>query len=201
MSDPYVLVLFYSRYGATATMAKHVARGVESIEGINALVRTVPSVSANCEATEDDIPEDGPLYATTDDLANAAALALGSPGRFGNMAAPLKYFLEQTSTIWMSGGLIGKPGGVFTSTASLHGGQEMTLMTMAIPLIHHGMLYTGLPYSEAGLHTTTTGGTPYGPSHVAGNDNAEVDKTEAELCFALGVRLAKLAQKLNGEKI
>lgn len=202
MSNLYVLVLYYSRHGATEAMARHIARGVESVAGVESMVRTVPPVSATCEAISDDIPDSGPLYATVDDLADAAGLAMGSPTRFGNMAAPLKYFLDQTSTLWMSGVLIGKPAGVFTSSSSLHGGQESTLLTMAIPLIHHGMLYCGLPYSESGLHTTTSGGTPYGPSHfVDGQNNRSVDDTEAALCFALGARLANLAVKLNGEKI
>ena len=199
---PYVLVLYYSRHGATETMARHIARGVESVAGIEARLRTVPAVSADCEATSDDIPDSGPLYATVDDLGDAAGVAMGSPTRFGNMAAPIKYFLDQTSSLWMSGALIGKPAGVFTSSSSLHGGQESTLITMAIPLIHHGMLYTGLPYSEQGLHTTKTGGSPYGPSHFTdGQNNADVDDTEAALCFALGARLANIAAKLGGEKI
>lgn len=191
---PYILVLYYSRYGATATMAQHVARGVEKVSGIEARVRTVPKVSTTTEATENSVPDQGPPYATQEDLKNCAGLALGSPTRFGNMAAPLKYFLDGTAALWQSGALIDKPAGVFTSTASLHGGQETTLLSMMLPLIHHGAIIVGVPYSETELFTTTTGGTPYGPSHLAGPDSKfPLSKEEEKLCQALGKRLGNIA--------
>ena len=197
MPQPYVLVLFYSRGGATASMAQQVARGVELCEGIGARLRTVPAVSANCEQTEEDIPEDGPLYCDQDELRHCAGLVLGSPTRFGNMAAPLKYFVDQSSALWLSGAMIDKPAAVFTSTSSLHGGQESTLLSMMLPLMHHGMLITGLPYSEAGLMSTSSGGTPYGASHWAGDDNSRsLDEEEASLCRALGLRVARLARRV-----
>jgi NAD(P)H dehydrogenase (quinone) len=197
-SEPFVLVLYYSRGGATAAMAQHVARGIERVPGITARLRTVPAISANCEKTEDDIPESGPLYCELDDLRHCAGLVLGSPTRFGNMAAPLKYFIDQTSSLWLSGAMIDKPAAVFTSTSSLHGGQEATLLSMLLPLLHHGMLVAGLPYSEPGLMTTTSGGTPYGASHWAGADNRRaVDDAEAALCSALGARVARLAARLR----
>ena len=196
MSTPFVLVLYYSRHGATATMARHVARGVEQVSGIEARLRTVPPVSANVEAADDSIPDDGPLYCEPDDLRDSAGLVLGSPTRFGNMAAPLKYFVDQTSSLWLSGAMIDKPAGVFTSTASLHGGQESTLLSMMLPLMHHGMVMVGLPYSETGLMTTSGGGTPYGASHVAGQSGERgVDDTELQLCRALGQRVARWALK------
>ena len=198
MTEPYVLILYYSRHGATATMAQHIARGVERVPGIAARLRTVPAISANCEKTEDDIPDAGPLYCELDDLRHCAGLVLGSPTRFGNMAAPLKYFLDQTSSLWLSGALIDKPAAVFTSTSSLHGGQESTLLSMVLPLLHHGMLIAGLPYSEPGLMTTASGGTPYGASHWAGADNTRaVDDAESALCSALGARVARLALRLH----
>ncbi|MCP5204799.1 MAG: NAD(P)H:quinone oxidoreductase [Pseudomonadales bacterium] len=194
MAEPFVLVLYYSRHGATAEMAAQAARGVESVAGVAARLRTVPPVSADCEKTGDEIPADGPLYCELDDLRDCAALVMGSPTRFGNMAAPLKYFLDQTSSLWLSGAMIDKPAGVFTSTSSLHGGQETTLLSMMLPLLHHGMVIAGLPYSEAGLLNTTSGGTPYGASHWAGADNGRaVDAVEAGLCRALGARVARLA--------
>lgn len=197
MSSAYILVLYYSRHGATCEMAKQIARGIESV-GLEARLRTVPSVSADCEATAPDIPEQGALYATLDDLKHCSALALGSPTRFGNMAAALKYFLDGTSNLWLTGALVGKPAGVFTSTASLHGGQETTLLSMIMPLLHHGMLITGLPYSESALLETRGGGTPYGPSHHAGADGKRsLDEHEKTLCKALGQRLAETAQKLE----
>jgi NAD(P)H dehydrogenase (quinone) len=193
----YVLVLYYSHGGATAELAHQVARGVEEA-GLEARIRTVPRVSTVIEAVEDGIPGSGPPYATAEDLRDCAALALGSPTRFGNMAAPLKYFLDGTSALWMSGALIGKPAGVFTSTASLHGGQETTLLSMMLPLLHHGMLVLGIPYAETDLLTTASGGTPYGPSHVAGADGRRpVDDTEKRLCRALGRRLAQTASRLG----
>lgn len=194
MAEPYILVLYYSRHGATATMAEHIARGVELVAGVSARVRTVPTVSAVCEKSEDDIPSQGPLYCELDDLRNCAGLIMGSPTRFGNMASALKYFLDQTSSVWLSGALIDKPAAVFTSTSSMHGGQESTLLSMLLPLLHQGMVIAGLPYSEAGLMSTTSGGTPYGASHWAGADNSRpVDETEAALCRALGQRIARLA--------
>ncbi len=194
MAEPYILVLYYSRHGATATMAQQVARGVERVPELAARLRTVPAVSANCEQSADEIPADGPLYCELDDLRNCAGLVMGSPTRFGNMAAPLKYFLDQTSSLWLSGALIDKPAAVFTSTSSLHGGQESTLLSMLLPLLHHGMVVAGLPYSEAGLMNTTAGGTPYGASHWAGADNSRaLDDGEATLCRALGARVARLA--------
>lgn len=198
MADPYVLVLYYSRHGATAAMAAQVARGVESVPGITARLRTVPAVSATCEQTEDEIPADGPLYCELADLRDCAGLLLGSPTRFGNMASPLKYFLDQSSALWLSGALIDKPAAVFTSTSSLHGGQESTLLSMMLPLLHHGMVLAGLPYSEAGLMTSTSGGTPYGASHWAGADNRrDLDTSEANLCRALGKRIGRLALVLG----
>ncbi len=194
MAEPYILVLYYSRGGATATMAQHIARGVELVPGVCARLRTVPAVSANCEQTEEDIPAAGPLYCELEDLRDCVGLVMGSPTRFGNMASPLKYFLDQTSSLWLSGTMIDKPAAVFTSTSSMHGGQESTLLTMLLPLLHHGMIIAGLPYSEAGLMTTGSGGTPYGASHWAGKDNARaVDEGEASLCRALGKRIARLA--------
>ena len=195
MTEAFVLVLYYSRHGATAVMASQVARGVESGAGMAARLRTVPPVSADCEKLADEIPADGPLYCELDDLRDCAGLVMGSPTRFGNMAAPLKYFLDQTSSLWLSGAMIDKPAGVFTSTSSLHGGQETTLLSMMLPLLHHGMVIAGLPYSEAGLLSTTSGGTPYGASHWAGADNSrQVDEGEAALCRALGARVGRLAR-------
>jgi NAD(P)H dehydrogenase (quinone) len=194
MDQPYILVLYYSRSGATASLAQQVARGVELVDGMTARLRTVPAVSASSEQTESDIPDDGPLYCEPDDLRHCAGLVLGSPTRFGNMAAPLKYFIDQTSGLWLSGSLVDKPAAAFTSTSSLHGGQESTLLTMMLPLLHHGMVVMGLPYSEAGLMTATSGGSPYGASHWAGDDNSRaVDENEAALCRALGPRVARHA--------
>ncbi len=191
---PTILVLYYSRHGATKDMAQHVARGTKSIDGVEARIRTVPPVSATCEAVEDNIPNDGHPYAELTDLEQCDGLALGSPTRFGNMAAPLKYFIDSTSSQWLSGALSSKPAGVFTSTSSLHGGQETTLISMMLPLLHHGMLIVGLPYNEKELISTTTGGTPYGPSHLAGPDNNnKLSEDEKKLCFALGKRIASFA--------
>jgi NAD(P)H dehydrogenase (quinone) len=196
----YILVLYYSRFGATAEMARHVARGVES-GGLEAKLRTVPAVSTVCEAVEDSIPASGAPYAEQADLQGCAGLALGSPTRFGNMAAPLKYFLDGTSSLWLAGSLSGKPAGVFTSTSSLHGGQEVTLLSMMIPLLHHGMLLTGLPYTEPDLLHTRSGGTPYGPSHLAGPDSTlPVTDEEKRLCMALGRRLAATAAALAEQR-
>jgi len=193
-----ILVLYYSRHGATAEMARLVARGVEEVPGMLARLRTVPEVSAVCEATGDSIPESGDPYASLDDLRQCAGLALGSPTRFGNMAAPLKYFIDSTSSLWLSGGLAGKPAAVFTSTSSLHGGQETTLTSMMLPLLHHGMLLLGLPYSDSTLLETRTGGTPYGASHHAGADGQNpLSDDEKHLCRLLGRRLAETARKLE----
>ena len=192
-----ILVLYYSRHGATAEMARQIARGVESVEGMSARLRTVPAISADCEKTADDIPAEGPPYATLQDFKDCAGLLMGSPTRFGNMAAPLKYFIDQTSGLWLNGDLTGKPAAVFTSTASLHGGQETTLLSMMLPLMHHGMLLCGLPYSEPALLKTQSGGTPYGASHLAGPDSKrDLDDDERTLCRALGKRVASIAAQL-----
>jgi len=196
VTQPYVLVLYYSRYGATATMAQQIARGVESVTGIEARIRTVPAVAAISDERGDSIPADGPLYCEHDDLRNCTGLILGSPTRFGNMAAALKYFIDSTTPIWLSGDLIGKPAAVFTSTSSIHGGQETTLLSMMLPLLHHGMVVAGLPYSETLLHTTRTGGTPYGASHVDSPARTPLSEDESSLCRALGKRIAMLALKL-----
>lgn len=196
MTD-YILILYYSRTGGVANLAHQVARGVESA-GYEARLRTVAPVSANHEAVAPAIPDSGAPYASLDDLAGCAGLALGSPTRFGNMAAPLKYFLDQTSDLWMSGALIGKPAGAFTATGSLHGGQESTLLSMMLPLLHHGMVLAGVPYSEPALMNTTTGGTPYGPSHSAGaNGHTTLSDDESAIARTLGRRLAELARKLT----
>jgi len=187
-----ILVLYFSRNGSTAEMANLIARGVESVDGVEAVLRTVPDVSIVCEKTAERIPAQGAIYATLEDLQSCDGLALGSPTHFGNMAAPMKYFLDQTTTLWFSGALIGKPAGVFTSTGSLHGGQESTLLSMMLPLMHHGMLILGLPYTENALRETTAGGTPYGPSHMS-SENAGLSEQEKTLCRALGSRLAKTA--------
>ena len=193
-----ILVLYYSRYGSTAEMARLIARGVEEIKGAQARLRTVPEVSTVCEAVEAAVPSQGSPYATLNDLKECDGLALGSPTRFGNIAAPLKYFIDSSSSLWLSGALIGKPAGVFTSTSSMHGGQETTLTSMMLPLLHHGMLLVGLPYSETALLHTKTGGTPYGPSHLAGTDSKlALSDEEKTLCRALGRRLATTAAKLK----
>jgi NAD(P)H dehydrogenase (quinone) len=191
-----ILVLYYSRNGTTAEMAQHIARGVASVNGAEALLRTVPEVSSVCEKTAESIPTQGAIYATLDDLKQCHGLALGSPTHFGNMAAALKYFIDSTTETWLSGALIGKPAGVFTSTGSLHGGQESTLLSMMLPLMHHGMLLLGLPYTETALRETSSGGTPYGPSHSAMEHNG-LSAHEKTLCRALGARLASTAIRLN----
>lgn len=192
-----ILVLYYSQYGATASMANFIARGINSVPGANAVIRTVPPVSPVTEVAKPPVPDNGASYVTLDELKNCAGLALGSPTRFGNMAAPLKHFIDSTGGLWFSGNLSGKPASVFTSTASIHGGQETTLISMMLPLLHHGMVMVGLPYTEAALLTTTGGGTPYGPSHLAGS-NSQLPITEDEkiLCLALGKRLANISLKL-----
>lgn len=197
MSDAYVLVLYYSRHGATAEMARLIAEGVEST-GMEARLRTVPPVAPETTSALPPVPTDGATYCTEADLKHCSALILGSPTRFGNMAAPLKYFIDGTSSLWLTGELVGKPAAVFTSTSSLHGGQESTLLSMMLPLLHHGMLITGLPYSEGALLETRGGGTPYGPSHHAGADGKrKLDEHEIALCRALGQRLASTAQQLE----
>ena len=197
MNTDYILVLYFSRSGATAEMARQVARGVED-GGLEARLRTVPAVSADHEASAPPVPDAGAPYATLEDLEDCAGLALGSPTRFGNMAAPMKYFLDGTGGLWMKAALAGKPAGVFTSTSSMHGGQETTLLSMMLPLMHHGMLITGLPYSEPDLAQTREGGTPYGPSHLAGLDSKlPLSAAEKNLCQALGRRLAMLALALR----
>ena len=190
-----ILILYYSRKGSTAELARYSARGVESAGG-EALVRTVPPISANTEATEPKIPQSGPPFASVTDLEKCDGLLLGSPTRFGNMAAPLKYFLEQTSGLWLKGALVNKPAGVFTSTSSLHGGQESTLISMVLPLIHHGMLWAGIPYSEPAISTTRTGGSPYGASHVASEWNDAISEDERLLAIALGKRITMIAKNL-----
>ena len=192
-----LLVLYYSRQGSTRRLAEAIAEGIDATAGCSARLRTVPAVSTVTERIEPDVPSSGPPYVEARDLDECAGLALGSPTRFGNMAASLKYFIDGTGAQWISGTLAGKPACVFTSTGSLHGGQEMTLVSMMIPLLHHGMLLVGLPYTEPDLTATTTGGTPYGASHVAGIDaQRPVDETERRLAVALGRRLAQTAVKL-----
>ncbi len=194
-----ILVLYYSRYGNVAAMARHVAHGIESVAGCTARVRTVPPVGSGLEHQADPVPGDGPPWASPDDLKECSGLALGSPTRFGNMAAPLKHFLDGTGGLWAEGALIGKPATVFTSTASLHGGQETTLLSMMLPLLHHGMLIAGLPYSEPELSTTTSGGTPYGATHVAGaKGDRPITEEEKRLCIAQGKRLAEICRALRG---
>ncbi len=194
----HILILYYSQTGATRQMAQLVARGVEKVSGMEARLRTVPKVSAVAEATEPGVPDSGAPYVEYRDLEECAGLAMGSPTRFGNMAAPLKYFIDGTGGLWLKGVMSGKPAALFTSTASMHGGQESTLLSMMLPLLHHGMLITGLPYSEPELMVTRGGGTPYGASHLAGaNADQPISDDERRLCIALGTRLALIAQKLS----
>jgi NAD(P)H dehydrogenase (quinone) len=195
--NPSILVLYYSRTGHTAQLARLIARGVEEVAGVEARLRQVPPVAPVTEVAQPPEPDEGAPYATRQDLIDCAGLALGSPTRFGNMAAPLKYFLDSTGAEWASGALVGKPAAVFTSTSTMHGGQESTLLSMALPLLHHGMLLLGLPYTEAALSATQSGGSPYGASHVAGpaGDRA-ISEHERELARALGRRLADTARRL-----
>ncbi|HZZ91325.1 MAG TPA: NAD(P)H:quinone oxidoreductase [Usitatibacter sp.] len=194
---PDVLVLYYSASGAVRTLARSVARGIESVEGMEARVRTVPKVAPVIDKPEPAVPADGAPYVEPRDLEECAGMALGSPTRFGNMAAPLKYFLDGLGAEWTRGTLAGKPAAVFSSTASMHGGQEATLVTMMLPLLHHGMVIVGLPYTEPDLNSTRSGGTPYGATHVSGTANDRpVTEEEARLAFALGKRLALVARKL-----
>ncbi|BEI35215.1 NAD(P)H:quinone oxidoreductase [Polynucleobacter sp. HIN6] len=201
MRSSEILVLYYSRYGATEQLARLIGQGIESVPGVGARLRTVPAVSTVCEASEPPVPKDGPPYVEYSDLGECIGLALGSPTRFGNMAAPLKYFLDGSTSQWLSGALQGKPACVFTSTGSLHGGQETTLLSMMIPLFHHGMVLLGLPYSNPELMNTTSGGTPYGVSHLAHADgSAPISTDESRLAIAQGKRLAEVALRLHGSK-
>lgn len=193
-----ILVLYYSRTGATKQMAELIARGIEQVPGAEALLRTVPPVSPTSEATDPSIPESGAPYATLDDLKSCDGIALGSPTRFGNMAAPMKHFIDNTTPLWLSGKMVDKPAAVFTSTGSMHGGQESTLLSMMLPLMHLGCMILGIPYTEPDLNTTESGGTPYGASHVAGGDGKNaVTEEEKSLCLALGKRLAETAKRLG----
>jgi len=197
ITDKEILVLYYSQHGAVRQMAQLIARGVEQVPGMRARLRTVPKVSTTCEATEPAIPDSGAPYVELSDLEECIGIALGSPTRFGNMAAAMKYFWDGTSALWMKHALVNKPAAVFTSSGSMHGGQESTLLTMMIPLLHHGMVMVGLPYSEPELNTTRQGGTPYGASHVAGiASDQPISDAEKKLCIALGKRLAQTALKL-----
>ena len=194
---PEILIVYYSRNGSVAQLARHVARGVDEVAGMGARVRSVPAVAAVTTSSEPQVPADGAPYASLQDLRECAGLILGSPTRFGNMAAPLKHFLDSTGTEWISGTLAGKPAAAFTSTGTLHGGQETTLTSMLLPLLHHGMLLVGIPFTEPALNTTTTGGTPYGASHVAGaGDDLPISDEERTLSRALGRRVAEIARKL-----
>ena len=194
---PEILVLFYSRKGATAELARQVCRGVESVAGARARLRTVPAVATVVEAVQPAVPAEGPPYATHEDLRECDGLVMGSPTRFGNMAAPLKFFIDGTSALWVSGALAGKPAGVFTSTQTLHGGQETTLLSMMLPLLHHGMYIVGLPYTDVALSKTRAGGSPYGASHFAGDDTQpRLTEEERTLAVHLGRRVAELAVKL-----
>jgi NAD(P)H dehydrogenase (quinone) len=193
-----ILVLFYSRKGSTAELARQVCRGVESVDGARARLRTVPAVAAVVDQLQPPVPAEGPPYASHDDLRQCDGLVMGSPTRFGNMAAPLKFFLDGTSALWVSGALAGKPAGVFTSTQTLHGGQETTLLSMMMPLLHHGMYIVGIPYTEAALTSTRSGGTPYGASHFAGDDTQpRLTDDERTVAVLLGRRVAELAVKLK----
>ena len=195
-----LLVLYYSRNGATRQLAEYIAEGIESVPGAHARLRTVPAISTTIEATEPSIPLAGPPFVEYADLTQCDGLALGSPTRFGNMASAMKYFWDGTTSAWLEGSLVGKPACVFTSSGSLHGGQETTLLTMMIPLLHHGMLLMGLPYSEPQLHHTLSGGTPYGVSHFAGTDGQQkITADEKALAIAQGKRLAIMAKKLKDQ--
>ena len=196
-STQEILVLYYSVHGSVSELARHIARGIEQTPGITARLRTVPRISAVCEATEAAVPDEGAPYVEARDLEECIGLALGSPTRFGNMAAPLKYFLDTTGAHWLKGALAGKPAAVFTSTTTMHGGQESTLLSMMLPLLHHGMMILGIPYTEAALSTTREGGTPYGASHVSGSDGITATSAQEKLlAVALGRRLAETAKKL-----
>lgn len=196
MSQDYVLILYYSRNGGTSRLAEQIALGVEQA-GLTAMVRTVPSVSPDTEVRLDDIPETGPVYCTQEELANCSGLLLGSPTRFGNMASPLRYFWDQTTPIWLSGQLKDKPAGVFVSTSTLHGGQESTLLSMMLPLLHHGMLITGIPFTEKDMHDRVSSASPYGATHLAASDTTALTKQEQQLARTLGKRVAEFATKLR----
>ena len=193
-----ILVLYYSRQGSTAALARQVCRGVESVAGMQARLRTVPQLTTTiAERVDPTVPDEGPPYATHDDLVACQGLVIGSPTRFGNMAAPLKFFLDGTSALWLSGALVNKPAGVFTSTQTLHGGQETTLLSMMLPLLHHGMILVGLPYTESALHQTRSGGAPYGATHVSGLASGGLSAEEKDLAQALGARVARIALRLR----
>ncbi len=193
-----ILILYYSHHGSVRALAERIACGIEAVPGMQARLRTVPKISTTCEATERTVPDSGAPYVELADLEECAGLALGSPVRFGNMAAPMKYFWDGTIAAWQNGTLDGKPACVFTSSSSQHGGNEATLLSMMLPLLHHGMLLTGLPYTEPALSTTTTGGTPYGPSHISGaNGNPLLSDAENRLAFVQGQRLANIVKKLS----
>lgn len=197
-NQPYVLVLYYSTTGATMDMALQIARGIEQTKGIEARIRTVPGISPVTEAVAPEIPESGAIYCTEEDFRECSGLVLGTATRFGNMASAMKYFIDGTGAEWATGALVGKPAGVFTSASSMHGGQEATLLSMIIPLLHHGMLIVGIPYSEDALMTTTTGGSPYGASHFSGpDDKLPLSEDETNLCQALGKRIATIARELQ----
>ena len=198
MSDPYILVLYYSRSGGTQNLALHIARGIDKVAGIDARIRTVPPVSSVVERTAAAVPDEGAVFCSKEDLRNCSGLALGSATRFGNMAAPMKYFIDTTADLWAENSLVGKPASVFCSSASIHGGQESTLLTMMVPLLHQGMLIQGLPYQLPALHQTRSGGTPYGVTHLQGSGNpAQLSDDEASLAISAGTQLALVAQRLN----
>ncbi len=198
ITDKEILVLYYSQHGSVRQMAQLLARGVEQVAGVRARLRTVPKLSTTCEATEPAIPDEGAPYVELADLEQCIGIALGSPTRFGNMAAPMKYFWDSTGALWMKHALVGKPAALFTASGTMHGGQESTLLTMMVPLLHHGMVIVGLPYSEPELGSTQQGGTPYGASHVAGMAGDQpISDAEKKLCIALGRRLAQTALKLS----
>lgn len=196
MNQPYILILYYSRSGGTKNLALHIARGVDQIDGIKPIIRTVPELSTTIESTAPPVPEEGAVYCTKEELTQCSGLALGSPTRFGNLAAPLKHFIDSTADLWITHALADKPASVFASSNSLHGGQESTLLTMIVPLLHHGMILQGLPYSEPALNETTTGGTPYGVTHL-GKSGPELSVHEAALAVAVGRRLANTALRLR----
>lgn len=199
MSQPYLLILYYSRRGKVAELAQSIARGVGYVDGIEARLRTVPPVSTTCEAVDNPVPDSGAPYASLDDLIHCSGLALGSPTRFGNMAAPMKYFLDSTSALWLAGDLVNKPACVFSSTSTMHGGQETTLVSMMLPLLHHGMVLLGVPYTEPALNDTATGGTPYGATHVAGvNNDKNLSQDEITIAKKLGERIARIALQMQG---
>ena len=198
MSDPYILVLYYSRSGGTQNLALHIARGIDKVAGIDARIRTVPPVSSVVERTAAAVPDEGAVFCSKEDLRNCSGLALGSATRFGNMAAPMKYFIDTTADLWAENSLVGKPASVFCSSASIHGGQESTLLTMMVPLLHQGMLIQGLPYQLPALHQTRSGGTPYGVTHLQGSDNpAQLSDEEVSLAISAGTQLALVARRLN----